>query len=101
MSDTEKLFRRLDDLLERLEQSFHAPLNQEFIDKIKIIPNDRKEKWIDLCQPSWDAHISIIRGEKPPKGLEHLWKKYDGQKVEFEILETDKGPQAKDVNVVE
>jgi len=22
-----------------------------------------KERWIDLCQPSWDAHISIIRGD--------------------------------------
>lgn len=43
----------------------------------------KKENWIELCQPSWDAHISIIRGEKPPKNLEHLWKKYDGQKIEF------------------
>lgn len=40
--------------------------------------------WIDLCQPSWDAHISIIRGEKPANHLMHLWKKYDGQKIEFE-----------------
>lgn len=39
--------------------------------------------WIDLCQPSWDAHISIIRGEEPADHLKHLWKKYDGQKVEF------------------
>ena len=37
-----------------------------------------------LCQPSWDAHISIIRGEEPIDELKHLWKKYDGQKVEFE-----------------
>ena len=43
----------------------------------------KKEFWIDLKQPSWDAHISIIRGEKPPEHLRHLWKKYDGQRVEF------------------
>ena len=42
-----------------------------------------KEKWIDLCQPSWDAHISIIRGERPKDHLMHLWKKYNGHKVEF------------------
>lgn len=41
-----------------------------------------------LCQPSWDAHISIIRGEGdlskvPANKLAKLWKKYDGQTVEF------------------
>jgi len=43
----------------------------------------KKELWIDLCQPSWDAHISIIRGERPPEDKINLWKKYDGQKVDF------------------
>lgn len=38
---------------------------------------------IDLHKPAWDAHISAIRGEKPPVGLEHPWKKYHGQKVDF------------------
>ena len=37
-----------------------------------------------LCKPSWDAHISIIRGEKPTPELMHLWKKYNGEEVEFE-----------------
>ena len=40
--------------------------------------------WIKLYQPSWDAHVSIVRGEKPEDHLMHLWKKYDGQKVELE-----------------
>jgi hypothetical protein len=40
--------------------------------------------WVDLCQPSWNAHISIIRGEKPAKNKMHLWKKYNGMKVDFE-----------------
>ena len=43
----------------------------------------QKEKWIKLYQPSWDAHVSIIRGEKPAPHLMHLWKKYDGQRVDF------------------
>ena len=37
----------------------------------------------ELKQPSWDAHISVIRGEKPTPELMHLWKKYDGEEVEF------------------
>ena len=43
-----------------------------------------KELHVDLKQPSWDAHISIIRGERPPEDKLHLWKKYNGQKIEFE-----------------
>jgi len=43
----------------------------------------KKEKHIDLCQPSWDAHISIIRSEMPMAGKMHLWKKYEGRKVDF------------------
>jgi len=40
--------------------------------------------WIKLHQPSWDAHISIVRGEEPADHLKHLWKKYDGHFVDFE-----------------
>ena len=39
--------------------------------------------WIDLDQPSWDAHVSVIRGERPAEDKKHLWKKYDGLKVNF------------------
>lgn len=39
-----------------------------------------------LFQPSWDAHISVIRGEKPTPELMHLWKKYDRQVVEFKYM---------------
>lgn len=35
-----------------------------------------------LCRPSWDAHVSIVRGEKPRQN-EDVWRKYDGVKVEF------------------
>lgn len=44
----------------------------------------QKEMWVhNLCQPSWDAHISVIRGEKPKPELMHLWRKYHGQRVKF------------------
>ena len=36
-----------------------------------------------LIAPAWDAHISVIRGEKPRPDLMHLWKKYDGETVTF------------------
>lgn len=36
-----------------------------------------------LHKPSWDAHISIIRGEKPSPELMHLWKKYNYEDVSF------------------
>ncbi|HYG36765.1 MAG TPA: hypothetical protein VEC99_18375 [Clostridia bacterium] len=36
-----------------------------------------------LQMPSWGPHMSIIRGEKPWPDKMHLWKKYDGQQVEF------------------
>lgn len=44
----------------------------------------KKEKFIDLYEPSWDAHISIIRGEKPLPEYMHLWKKYNGIRISFE-----------------
>jgi hypothetical protein len=36
-----------------------------------------------LYKPSWDAHVSIIRGEKPAPKHMKLWKKYHGQKVKI------------------
>jgi len=43
----------------------------------------QKEFHIELADPSWDAHISIIRGERPPSDKMHLWKKYHGEHIEF------------------
>jgi hypothetical protein len=42
-----------------------------------------------LSQPSWDAHISIVRGMNdlrnvPEIVLDQLWRKYEGRQVEFE-----------------
>lgn len=42
-----------------------------------------------LYQPSWDAHISVVRGENdirevPAHKLARLWGKYHDEEVEFE-----------------
>ena len=37
-----------------------------------------------IDRPSWGAHSSIIRGERPDAGHIHLWKKYDGKRIEYE-----------------
>lgn len=37
----------------------------------------------NLVAPTWDAHISILRGEKPYDNKMHLWEKYDGELVTF------------------
>lgn len=37
----------------------------------------------ELKPPSWNAHISVIRGEEPEENLKYLWKKYHGEMVEF------------------
>lgn len=36
-----------------------------------------------LCEPSWGAHVSVIRGEEPREDLQSLWGKYQGERVEF------------------
>jgi len=41
----------------------------------------RQRYGIELFQPSWDAHISVVRGEKPPR---LHWKKHVGEIIEFE-----------------
>lgn len=39
---------------------------------------------------SWAPHVSIIRGEPPENNLAHLWKKYQGKRVEFDFDFVDK-----------
>jgi len=40
-----------------------------------------------LCQPSWDAHVSIVRGLNDlrhcPFDWKTVWKKYAGERTEF------------------
>ena len=43
----------------------------------------KQELDIELHKPSCDAHISIIRGEKPPIGKLYLWEKYQGKEIVF------------------
>lgn len=44
------------------------------------------EKHIRLAPPSWDAHISVVRGDggdKVATEFQHLWKKYHKQPLQF------------------
>lgn len=41
----------------------------------------RTEKHIDVKDPQWGAHISIVRGEVPDKP--EYWKRYAGKKVKI------------------
>lgn len=43
----------------------------------------QKEKHIILQQPAWDAHISVVRGERIRPQYRDFWKKRHGQRVEF------------------
>jgi hypothetical protein len=38
-------------------------------------------KTSELRRPAWEAHISVIRDEKPPN--ESNWMKYEGETIEF------------------
>ena len=42
------------------------------------------EKHIHLQPPSWDAHISIIRGEYIPDATKSVWKQYHKEIAHFE-----------------
>jgi hypothetical protein len=42
-----------------------------------------RELNIKLQKPSWDAHISIVRGEKPAIDKLYLWEKYHKRKINF------------------
>lgn len=52
---------------------------------ISVLGSLKKYPFVNLCHPSWDAHISIVRGERKwvSEDKKHLWKKYHNQKFEF------------------
>jgi len=43
----------------------------------------QREKHIILQKPAWDAHISVIRGERKVTQKKHLWRKYHKQPIQF------------------
>ena len=36
-----------------------------------------------LLRPAWAEHVSVIRNEEPLDHKKNLWKKYDGESIEF------------------
>lgn len=55
----------------------------------------RKRFFIDLCEPSWNAHVSAIRGERIHQSKQHLWKRMHGQKVTVHYSINVKQPPGK------
>ena len=43
----------------------------------------KRELHIHLYQPSWDAHISIVRGESVCSKRPLIWNKYNNEHVDF------------------
>lgn len=50
----------------------------------KSILNPMEVEGHGLKKPSWDAHVSVVRGEKPAADKMHLWRKYHGEEIAFE-----------------
>lgn len=49
----------------------------------------KQEKHIHLQPPAWDAHISVVRGEKPANGFMRFWKQFHNRKLTFHWDHTD------------
>lgn len=58
-------------------------IKREKLNMHDIVQSDGRKNVERFIEPAWDAHISVIRGEKPRPDLMHLWKKYHGEKVTF------------------
>lgn len=43
-----------------------------------------------LRRPAWDAHVTVIRNERPIDSYKHLWEKHSGLKVPIQV-----NPEAK------
>lgn len=49
----------------------------------------QKEKHIILNQPSWDAHISVVRGERILPKFQHKWKHLQRMRIKFDYEHGD------------
>ena len=43
----------------------------------------KRELGVILHEPSWNAHVSVVKGEVPP--IVSAWSKYQGEEVDFRI----------------
>lgn len=55
----------------------------------------KKHYFIDLCQPSWDAHVSIVRGERIRPECHELWKRLHGKHIEIQYGAVPKQVESK------
>lgn len=51
---------------------------------IQVQGSLKKYPFVNVCQPSWGTHISLVRGEFIKPHLRNLWKKYAGKTFDFE-----------------
>lgn len=71
---------------------------------ISVQGSQRKYPFVPLHAPSWDAHISIIRGERHRFTPEQdaLWRKYHGKRMEFYYsLDVHQSPRQADFWIVD
>lgn len=68
-----------------LSRYFQYWLNKEInpLD-IQVQGSLKKYPFVNLCQPSWGSHISLVRGERLRPEVRHLWKRYAGKTFDFE-----------------
>ena len=55
----------------------------------------QKRYFIDLCEPSWNAHVSIVRGERIDPKHHDKWKRLHGKTIEIEYGHTVKQVESK------
>jgi len=51
--------------------------------QVKKNPVYFNETYINILNPSWGSHISVVRGEEPNDKFKQFWKKYDGHIINF------------------
>lgn len=49
----------------------------------------KQEHHLLLNQPAWDAHVSVVRGERSVQRNADLWKKHHGRIVDFKYQHGD------------
>lgn len=55
----------------------------------------KKQYFIDLCEPAWNAHVSIVRGEKISPKYQELWRRLHGKKIDIQYGHTVKQVESK------
>lgn len=55
----------------------------------------RNRYHIQLCEPAWNAHVSIVRGERIRPEFQEAWKRLHGKKIQIQYGHVVKQVEAK------